>query len=53
MREPASTSDHRAQHGGSRQETRWQEWQGGATRAQQAMDGMEIFLDEATRTATR
>jgi WXG100 family type VII secretion target len=31
-------------------QTRWQEWQAGATQVQQAMDGMGIFLDEAART---
>ena len=31
-------------------QTRWQEWQTGATQVQQAMDSMGIFLDEAART---
>jgi hypothetical protein len=31
-------------------QTRWQEWQAGATQVQQAMDSMGIFLDEAART---
>ena len=30
-------------------QTRWQEWQAGATQVQQAMDSMGIFLDEAAR----
>jgi 6 kDa early secretory antigenic target len=31
-------------------QTRWQEWQNGATQVQQAMDSMGIFLEEAART---
>ncbi len=31
-------------------QTRWQEWQNGATQVQQAMDAMGIFLEEAART---
>ena len=31
-------------------QTRWQEWQAGASQVQQAMDSMGIFLEEAART---